>query len=676
MDKDGVYISDDFGLPNRWLCPVSSWAGAVPAMAFSPDGKRLAVAGYSDELEGEPYRKYLNSPDRVRVWLWDVATGKELWRSAPNQLSIGAVAFSNHGKLLAAAVGQVLHLWNAETGKELTGDNGHDADIVAVAVSPDGKKILTGSTGSHYYFQSEGEFRAWTLPTGKQLWKAEGDWTESRWLFSLDGKSVASLAEFDTPPSYEDRFEYSPSEPCFWDLVTGKIVRRFHAPPIKPEGAANLIGLLGSRAGAGPFLAYSSYLDERLNLDSAGYLLAFAKGGKELVTWQTGGTICHWDIATGKQVSRFVADPEDGLVKGFSANGRRMAIGSRPEKKFVSSDKQKRIVTVRDFALNRILCRAVVPGPEEKDIFFSPDARSVVVSPFYGLKEWKPDDWPGKVAAFCLIESHTGKVRRSFVGPKPKDRHWFPRDGVHFAFSPDGCLLAAARDKWIRFWDISTGKLISALQAHESDVSSLAFSKDGSLLVSCGDTAALVWDVAALVKQPLVKPAPKLTPAQLDKLWQALAGDDAEKAFDAIWSLAASPGQTLPFLQKRVQPAPVIDKQQVAKWVNDLASAKFAVRQKATQELEKLGEPAEALLIEAQKDPSELEVKLRLDLLLEKIQSLTLPAFQIQQIRAVEVLDRIGNKEAIILLEKLAAGEPQARLTEEAIVSLERLGKP
>ena len=44
-------------------------------------------------------------------------------------------------------------------------------------------------------------------------------------------------------------------------------------------------------------------------------------------------------------------------------------------------------------------------------------------------------------------------------------------------------------------------------------------------------------------------------------------------------------------------------------------------------------------------------------------------------LRAVEVLERIGTPEARQVLAKLADGAPEARLTQEAKASLQRLAK-
>ena len=53
-----------------------------------------------------------------------------------------------------------------------------------------------------------------------------------------------------------------------------------------------------------------------------------------------------------------------------------------------------------------------------------------------------------------------------------------------------------------------------------------------------------------------------------------------------------------------------------------------------------------------------------------------LPAETLQAIRAVEVLEQIGSKEARATLAKLAGGAADARLTREARGALERLNRP
>jgi hypothetical protein len=78
----------------------------------------------------------------------------------------------------------------------------------------------------------------------------------------------------------------------------------------------------------------------------------------------------------------------------------------------------------------------------------------------------------------------------------------------------------------------------------------VAFSSDGRTLVSCGaDTTVLVWGVTG---GPAARGKAAPTPAELEKLWEALAAPDAGWAYDAICRLAASPGQAVPLLRDRL----------------------------------------------------------------------------------------------------------------------------
>jgi hypothetical protein len=70
-----------------------------------------------------------------------------------------------------------------------------------------------------------------------------------------------------------------------------------------------------------------------------------------------------------------------------------------------------------------------------------------------------------------------------------------------------------------------------------------------------------------------------------------------------------------------------------------------------------------------------LEVRQRVTQLLKRLQMAFTQPQQMQRRRAVEVLEHIGTPEARQLLEKIAHGAPEALLTQEVKVSLERLAK-
>src|SRR5262249_30216223 len=113
----------------------------------------------------------------------------------------------------------------------------------------------------------------------------------------------------------------------------------------------------------------------------------------------------------------------------------------------------------------------------------------------------------------------------------------------------------------------------------------------------------------------------------------------------------------------------------LASLIADLDSNQFAVREKAARDLERLGDSATAALREKLKDKPPMQTQQRINALLKNLCGLDPSPGQLRIMRAVQVLEYIGDAEARKLLTKLSEGAPQARLTQEAKASLERLAK-
>ncbi len=63
------------------------------------------------------------------------------------------------------------------------------------------------------------------------------------------------------------------------------------------------------------------------------------------------------------------------------------------------------------------------------------------------------------------------------------------------AYSPDGKLLAACDNRYIKIYDAATYQLLHTLTGHEVDMTAVAFSRDGARLASGGfDGTVYVWD--------------------------------------------------------------------------------------------------------------------------------------------------------------------------------------
>jgi hypothetical protein len=164
-------------------------------------------------------------------------------------------------------------------------------------------------------------------------------------------------------------------------------------------------------------------------------------------------------------------------------------------------------------------------------------------------------------------------------------------------------------------------------------------------------------------------------PDEWQQVWADLGTKDPVQADRAMTRLVDRPEQAVPFLRQRLRPAPAADPRRLADWLAALDSEEFAVREEATQELEKLAEVIEDPLKKALRQTRSAEVRRRIEGVLGKVKGerLSPPPDRLRAARAVEVLERIDDCAARRLLANLAAGAPEAQLTVEAKSALERL---
>jgi hypothetical protein len=139
--------------------------------------------------------------------------------------------------------------------------------------------------------------------------------------------------------------------------------------------------------------------------------------------------------------------------------------------------------------------------------------------------------------------------------------------------------------------------------------------------------------------------------------------------------LIAAASESVPFLKGRLHLVPVTVAQRIPQLIKQLDSDQFAERQRATSELEQYQELAEPALRKLLTLQPTLEVRRRVEALLAKWNGrLTTPDL-LRGVRAIEVLEHIDTAAARQVLETLATGVPEARLTQEAKASLQRLAR-
>jgi RNA polymerase sigma factor (sigma-70 family) len=587
--------------------------GMVEKLVFTPDGKTLAALEVGD--------------GGSQVHLWDVAGGN-LRTGLKTPESVSGVAFAPDGKTVATAHLESFHVWDVSTGEWVERFEGKGCFTADLAFSGDGKTLATGGNDT---------VRLWDVASGKEVPSPGGGHQGGvkALAFLADGKTLVTVGEDQTLRH--------------WEATTGQEVRRFpgvgcpYRSSFPTEGKVLALcvdrEVLLCEPGTGKELSRFRYPDfvEHAALTPDGKTLAVYSGGKDL-------TLRLVDAATGRE--RLARPyPESIHTIAFSPDGPLLAVGVVGDRK-----------TLQDGAVQLL---DVPSGREVHQLrlsdtafafAFSPDGKTLATADLHGINR--------------LWEVATGMERAQLP-----DIEW-----PAMAFSPDGRVLAVGdKDGTVRLSVVATGKELRRLPGHRRGIACLAFSADGKTLASGSwDTTALVWDISALLERKEEQPR-ELESRQVETFWTDLAGDDAARAFRAIQALAAAPQQTVPFFKGRLRPVSLVEPKQIAPLLADLDSTDFGVREKATAELEELGESGAPALNKALEGKPSLEVRRRVEAVLQKLRKESPGPERLREMRALEVLEQVGGTEGRQLLRSLAEGAPEAHLTQEARGALERL---
>jgi hypothetical protein len=233
------------------------------------------------------------------------------------------------------------------------------------------------------------------------------------------------------------------------------------------------------------------------------------------------------------------------------------------------------------------------------------------------------------------------------------------------AFSRDGRFLATVvPGDVIQLWEAATWTRRTEFKGHRDRPTTLTFGPKGLLLSGSVDTTVLAWDT---------QPPRVADSVVLESAWNDLATREASVSFRSEGRFLMAPADAVKFFAEKVKPVEALDVRRIQRLVADLGGDEFAVREAASKALQELDEQTIPYLEETLQSTESPEVRRRVKGLLEQKQKVAKTAEQIRQIRAVMVLEQIGNGEAKTLLQKWAGGPAGALLTMEASAALKRL---
>lgn len=430
--------------------PLKTSRAQVCAMAFSPDGRQLAVgASYNEPV----------------IRLWDLETGRMQAELEGHHGWISGLVYLPGNRLLSSSQDQSLRVWDLERCRVVQVLRGHTKEVWSVAVGPELDTVFSGS--------KDGEVRRWSLQPSERGWGFH--------------EAPLDLQPWATLPAVDGG--------ALWGVTRQGHLRRISGPGFRkvenrPEFGTNLLRLWVVPDGEHLLTAdrEGNIAQRRLDDGRVVHHLRTTPGSMPAVSPDASRRIYVHDPSVAR-VRRLSQDwtgfdgewevPQAGTYMGWRLCGPGV-LSLHQDGRFIVSD-----VGQGGARTGRLNLR------EPMSFAVSPDLRQVAVSSDYGEVHLMNADLDRELGR---LGGYIGAVR-----------------GI--AFSPDGRRLAtgASGPEALRLWDLETRQMVLQLPAEATLIHPLNFSADGNTLWGIGAAGELVaWTAPSWEEIRRIESAPQV----------------------------------------------------------------------------------------------------------------------------------------------------------------------